>query len=63
MKYVKEAIKQLTRIANSLMMIEMTLLEVNKLKYTDIVTYSESYNENAEEVANRLTKYDKEDPQ
>ncbi len=43
MKSIKEIAKQLKRIADSLMMIEVTLLKINELKYSDIQNYAKDY--------------------
>ena len=54
MKTIKEIIKQLTRIGDSLMMIELTLLKLNKIKYTDIEEYAKDYNKKSHEISKKM---------
>lgn len=56
MKLLRELIYQIKRMADSLMMIEMTLLKVNKLKYQDIQSYAKNYRENADSLSKHMNK-------
>lgn len=58
MKTLKMIAEQLKRIADSLMFIEITLLKINKLKYTDVEQYAEDYEEAANAVSETLEKYE-----
>ncbi len=51
MKSIKEIAKQLKRIADSLMMIEVTLLKINELKYSDIQNYAKDYSEKSQNIS------------
>ena len=54
MKTLKEIAFQLKRIADSLMMIEITLLKSNNLKYTDVEGYAKNYNDTSEKVSEHM---------
>lgn len=51
MKTLKELVHQLTRIANSMVLIEMTLMRMNMLEYTDLEKYAKDYNEESAKIA------------
>lgn len=52
---------QLKRIADSLMLIEITLLKANDLKYTDIEDYAKDYNEKSKSINEHFNKEIKEE--
>lgn len=54
MKIFKEIAFQLKRIADSLMMIELTMLKSNDLKYPDIQEYAEDYNRVSQDVSKTM---------
>lgn len=56
MKTLTMIATQLKRIADSLMLIEITLLKINNLKYTDVEDYAEDYDEKAAAVSEKLLK-------
>lgn len=51
MRTLKEIAYQLKRIADSLMLIEITLLKSKQLKYTDIQSYAKDYNEISNDIS------------
>lgn len=54
MKTLKTIAIQLKRIANSMMMIEITLLKINEIKYSDLKRYATDYDETAKSVSEIL---------
>ncbi len=54
-KTLREIAYELKRIADSLMMIEMTLLKSEDLKYTDLQRYAKDYNEASETVSKQMS--------
>jgi len=54
MKTLKQIVYQLKRIADSLLMIEMTLLKTNNLKYTDLQDYSKDYGEKIQAINEKM---------
>lgn len=58
MRTLKMIADSLRSIANSLVMIEITLLKIHDLKYSDIEGYAKDYNESSETVSSTLRKYD-----
>ena len=60
-KTLKEIAYQLKRIADSLMMIEITLLKSNNLKYTDVEGYAKDYNQASENISEHMNNEIKEE--
>ncbi|MGX1266685.1 wyosine [tRNA(Phe)-imidazoG37] synthetase (radical SAM superfamily) [Rossellomorea marisflavi] len=55
MRTLRELIAQLKRIADSLMMIEITLLKLNNMKYEDVQGYAKNYNGVSESVSETMS--------
>lgn len=54
MKTLKIIAIQLKRVADSMMMIEITLLKINEIKYSDLKRYATDYDETAKSVSEIL---------
>lgn len=54
MKTLKLIALQLKRIADSLMMIEMTLMKINKVEYTELKHWAKDYEETAKELSSQM---------
>lgn len=54
MKTLKTIAVQLKRIADSMMMIEITLLKINKTEYLDLQKYAKDYNEVSDSIGKQL---------
>lgn len=54
MKFLKSITHELTRIANSLLMIEITLMKINGVEYSDLKGYAKDYNKVSKTISENL---------